>query len=435
MLVTPRIPRSIRLCLGRDGRRHPRAFAVFSFVVSVFVLWAAAGPAHARAERYAAIVVDARTGEVLHEEDADARRYPASLTKMMTLYLTFEALDDGRLRLDGRLPVSAHAESMAPTKLGVREGQTLLTEHAILGLVTKSANDAAVVLAEALGGSESRFADMMTRKARELGMRNTVFRNASGLPDDGQVTTARDLATLGRALVQDHPKYYPYFSRRTFAYGGRKLPNHNRLMNRYDGMDGIKTGYIRASGFNLAASAVRDGRRLVAVVMGGTSPVARDNRLAALLDDAFARGRRAAPDAALVARATPPSPVITPPSRPVLSEAAFLPDRKPVPQSIGQLASAVAKGSPVVAAEDDWGVQVGAFSSKASGKRALAQASKRLPRGMTDLRPSLTEVPTRKGTVYRARLTGLAETEARSLCDTLRRAGQRCIPVSPSEGL
>lgn len=388
----------------------------------------ALGAAPALAEKYAAFVMDARTGEVLHQDNADEIRHPASLTKMMTLYLTFEALDSGKLSLDQRLPVSSVAESMAPTKLGVRAGQTLMVEHAILGLVTKSANDAAVVLAEAIGGTESQFAEMMTRRARQLGMRSTVFRNASGLPNDDQVTTARDFAMLGRALVQDHPKYYPYFARRSFAYGGRNLPNHNRLMSRYDGMDGIKTGYINASGFNLVGSAVRDGRRLVAVVMGGKSAVARDNRMAALLDDAFSRGRRSDPDAPVVARAEPTERPVTVAAVPKSVPAAQT-DRKPASaRGIGQLTAAV-----VPPADDaEWGIQVGAFSSKASGQKALSDASRKVPRGV---KGEISQVPTRKGTVYRARFIGLEEKAARSLCDQLRRAGLRCVPVSPSEGL
>lgn len=429
MIVTPRIAFVRLLDYAVSAWSGGRPVTLARAAASVLAVCLAMGVDPALAEKYAAFVMDARTGEVLHQDNADEIRHPASLTKMMTLYLTFEALEDGKLSLGERIPVSAFAQSMAPTKLGVRAGQTLLVEHAILGLVTKSANDAAVVLAEAIGGTESQFAAMMTRKARQLGMRSTVFRNASGLPDDDQVTTARDFAMLGRALIQDYPKYYPYFSRRSFAYGGRNLPNHNRLMSRYDGMDGIKTGYIRASGFNLVGSAVRDGRRLIAVVMGGKSPVARDNRMAALLDDAFSRGRRGEPDAPVVAQAEPaekPITVAAAKSIPVIQ-----PDRKPSagPRGIGQLAAAVVASPPDDA---EWGIQVGAFSSKASGQKALSAASRKVPRGV---KGQITPVPTRKGTVYRARFIGMDEKEARALCEQLRRAGQRCMPVSPSEGL
>lgn len=269
---------------------------------------AAASPATARQE--ARILIDHATGAVLDARNADEPAYPASLTKMMTLYLTFRALEAGQLGLGSRLRVSARAASMPPTKLGLKPGASIRVEDAILGLVTRSANDAASVLAEALGGGEDRFALLMTKTARRLGMTRTVFRNASGLPDAEQRSTARDLARLATRLIVDYPRYYRYFSRRSFVYAGRTFPNHNRLMLSYAGMDGLKTGYTSASGFNLAASAARGGRRLVAVVLGGATAYARDLDMAALLDQGFAKLRReerrpAAP--ALVADAGPPA--------------------------------------------------------------------------------------------------------------------------------
>jgi D-alanyl-D-alanine carboxypeptidase len=242
-----------------------------------------------QAQRYGAIVLDAGTGEVLHAEEADAPTYPASLTKMMTLYLTFEAIQAGRLKTGRKLRVSSLAAAQSPTKLGLVAGRQISVEHAILGLVTRSANDASVVLAEAIGGSVGGFARRMNAKAKALGMTATAFRNPNGLPDPLQVTTARDMARLARALVRDFPGHYHYFSRRSFTMGGRTFFTHNHLMDRYKGMDGLKTGYIRASGFNLASSAVRGGRRLVAVVMGGPSPGWRDDRMAELLDLGFSR--------------------------------------------------------------------------------------------------------------------------------------------------
>lgn len=241
------------------------------------------------AANYADLVIDAKTGRILHATSSDELRHPASLTKMMTLYLTFHALKSGRLELDQMLPISQHASDQEPSKLGLRPGRHIRVEDALLGLVTKSANDATMVLAEALGGSEEAFARQMTNKARELGMTRTVFRNPSGLPDPQQVTTARDMAILGYAIVFHYPEFYPYFSRDRFTYAGVRHANHNHLMSRYQGMDGIKTGYIRASGFNLVASTVRGNTRLIAVVFGGRSAVARDNRMAALLDQSFAQ--------------------------------------------------------------------------------------------------------------------------------------------------
>ncbi|MBF0295963.1 MAG: D-alanyl-D-alanine carboxypeptidase [Magnetococcales bacterium] len=248
-------------------------------------------PVDTSTANYADLVMEAKTGRILHATEPDELRHPASLTKMMTLYLTFEALKKGQLDLDHRLPISQHAASQSPSKLGLKPGNSIRVEDALLGMVTKSANDATVVLSEALGGTEESFARMMTAKARELGMHRTVFRNASGLPDPDQVTTARDMAVLGYALVYHFPQYYPYFSRDGFNYAGKHHNNHNNLMKRYQGMDGIKTGYIRASGFNLVASSMRGQTRLIAVVFGGRSAVQRDNHMAVLMDQAFGKVR------------------------------------------------------------------------------------------------------------------------------------------------
>ena len=234
------------------------------------------------------IVLDADTGRVLSELNADAVTYPASLTKMMTLYLTFEALNTGRLRLDQLLPVSVEAASKSPTKLGLRPGDVVAVQDLIFGIVTRSANDAAAVLAEGLGGSEPAFAEMMNRKAAQLGMRNTYYRNASGLPDPAQHTTARDTAQLALALYHDFPREYRYFATRSFVFRGVTIVGHDHLLDWYPGADGIKTGYIRASGFNLATSAVRGGHRLVGVVLGGLSGGSRDRQMGALLDQGFA---------------------------------------------------------------------------------------------------------------------------------------------------
>ena len=235
-------------------------------------------------DKYAAIVVDARTGEVLYERAAREPRYPASLTKMMTLYMLFEALDDGRLRLDEEIPVSAFAAARPPSKLGFKRGEAIDARAAILALCVRSANDVAVAVAERLAGSEEAFARAMTAKARQLGMTGTVFRNASGLPDDGQRTTARDMAVLAVALRARFPHHYHYFANREFAFGGRIVRGHNSLLGRVPGVDGLKTGYIRASGFNLATSAGRGGRRIVAVVMGGESASSRDAHMVSLVE-------------------------------------------------------------------------------------------------------------------------------------------------------
>lgn len=234
-------------------------------------------------EKYAAIVVDASTGRTLFASSADAKRYPASLTKMMTLYLLFEELDAGRMKLDSRLSVSANATLQAPSKLGVRAGSTIEVEDAILALVTKSANDVAVVVAENVEGNVADFATRMTRTARALGMSQTTFRNPHGLPDAGQVTTAHDLVRLATALQDRFPTYYKYFAQKSFKYRGASYNNHNRLLGSVQGVDGIKTGYTRASGFNLVTSVNRDGRHIIAVVMGGRTAASRDAHMRQLI--------------------------------------------------------------------------------------------------------------------------------------------------------
>jgi D-alanyl-D-alanine carboxypeptidase len=232
---------------------------------------------------FSSIIVDGNSGATLSANNPDASRHPASLTKIMTLYLLFERLDAGKMKLDTEMEVSAHASEQAPTKLGLRPGQTIRVEDAIKGLVTRSANDAAVVIAEAIAGDEGDFARLMTRKARALGMTRTVYRNASGLPDDNQVTTARDQSTLGRAIQDRFPRYYRYFSTVAFNYRGHSIRNHNRLLGNVEGVDGIKTGYTRASGFNLVTSMRRGNRHLVGVVLGGRSGGSRDATMRNLL--------------------------------------------------------------------------------------------------------------------------------------------------------
>lgn len=237
-----------------------------------------------QSEKYAAIVVDANTGRVLFEKNSRDARYPASLTKMMTLYLLFEALDADRVSLDTQIPVSAYAAKRPPSKIGFKPGQSIDVRSAILALAVRSANDVAAAVGEYLGGSEERFAAMMTAKARALGMQSTTFRNASGLPDEGQRTTAHDMAILGMALRRHFPHHYHYFSNREFTYAGKVIRGHNNLLGKVVGADGLKTGYIRASGFNLVTSVGRGGRRIVAVVMGGETAKSRDAHMEELIE-------------------------------------------------------------------------------------------------------------------------------------------------------
>ena len=242
--------------------------------------------------RYAAYVMDANTGEVLYEKNADSPRYPASITKLMTLYLAFEALQSGKLSLSDRVYVSAHAAGVAPSKLGVRPGDSVSVDEAIRAMTVKSANDMAVAMAERIGGSEGKFAALMTLRAQELGMASTQYVNASGLPDSRQISTAHDIAVLSRALMRDFPQYYPYFSLRSFDFRGRVIPGHDHLLGAVPGVDGLKTGYTAASGFNLASSAQRDGKRIIGVVLGGSSVAARDSHMEDLLNTTFNVMRR-----------------------------------------------------------------------------------------------------------------------------------------------
>ncbi|MDE1150432.1 MAG: D-alanyl-D-alanine carboxypeptidase [Azospirillaceae bacterium] len=272
----------------RGFRRLAAVGATVAAAMGALALGLVSAP-HPAMAGYASLVVDGSTGEVLNAVNPDEENHPASLTKMMTLYLAFEAIHQGRLHWEDELPVSRNAANKEPTKLGLEIGQTITVRDCVLGMIVISANDGATVVGEALsGGSEAMFAQMMTEKAHQLGMTHTTFRNASGLPDPQQVTTARDMGRLAMALHHDFPGEYHYFSTHDFEFEGRHLVGHNRLMYRYPGMDGLKTGFTNASGSNLVSSAVHDGRRLFGVVFGGSSAGARDKLMATLLDNAFA---------------------------------------------------------------------------------------------------------------------------------------------------
>jgi D-alanyl-D-alanine carboxypeptidase len=287
----------------------------------------------------ASIIVDGNTGAVLEESNPDALRHPASLTKVMTLYLLFERLDAGKIGLDTPLTVSAHAAAQAPTKLGLKPGQTITVEDAIKGIVTRSANDAAVVIAENLAGSEDAFAKLMTQKAHTLGMSRTTYVNASGLPDDEQITTARDEALLGRAIQDRFPRYYRFFSTTSFVFRGQTIRGHNHLLGSVPGVDGIKTGFTNASGFNLMTSLHRDGRYLVGVVLGGRSAFERDAHMRSLIETNFqlASARRTAP---VIADRTMPMPIATPQPYGV-GKAVAMQFSKPAPTARGEATATI----------------------------------------------------------------------------------------------
>jgi D-alanyl-D-alanine carboxypeptidase len=370
---------------------------------------------------YADIVIDADTGRIIHATNADSLRHPASLTKMMTLYLTFQALEAERLQSSQPLTVSANAAEQSPSKLGLRPGQHIRVEDAIMGLVTESANDAAVVLAEAMGGSESGFGVMMTKQARALGMTHSRFDNPSGLPDPEQVTTARDMAVLGYALIHHFPQFYPIFSHDSFVYAGINHHNHNHLMERYEGMDGIKTGYIRASGFNLVASVKRGDLRLIGVVFGGRSAAARDNRMAQLLDEAF--------DDVKQDRAETRVPTIASLSGEAEGDASDSDDAKQYVKFPGRNGT-TQKAAPTPTG--NWGIQIGAYSDEDIGQKVLTQIVSTMPKLLGDADPVVMKTSTGGDEVmYRARLMGIEQKTAESACSWLVQHGQSCLTVKP----
>jgi D-alanyl-D-alanine carboxypeptidase len=455
---------------------HNTSSRVFGCLILILLLSVPAMAQSQSADSY--IVVDANAGKVLSALNPDDQLHPASMTKIMTLFMTFEALQQGRLTLKTPMTVSENAATQAPSKLGLRPGSAITVENCILASVTLSANDCAMVLAESIGGSEERFAQLMTSRAHALGMTATHFNNPNGLPDEGQLTTARDMATLAEAMIQRFPKYYPYFATRSFTYAGIAHANHNHLMSRYPGMDGIKTGYIRESGFNLTASAVRNGHRLIAVVFGGASAVQRDNYMAGLLDDGFRRlqGQPAltaslsAPQGvkAVAMAAIEPAPV--PPEGP--TSIADLTDSQAASEAVaeeaGTVEPAVAAAEGQMTGEGDmdfaepapvakpaatapvragkpqkvvftnapqkkaipvsWGVQLGTFSSKTASEDLLKKAAAKLPANLQD-EVKLVSAPlhARHKTIYKAELVGLDELGAKKACAVL----AHCLPIKP----
>lgn len=388
------------------------------FPIALLISAMISATAHART---ASIVIDYDTGVVLHALNPDTRNYPASLTKMMTLYVAFDAMKSGKLSMSQDLRVSHRAAAARPSKLGLTAGSTIKMEDAILAMLTKSANDAAVVVAEAIAGSEYKFSRLMTRKARELGMTRSNFRNASGLPNRRQLSTARDMATLAARLLKDFPEQYKLFSTLEFEYSGRRYRNHNALLKSYPGVDGMKTGYTRASGYNLVASATRDGRRIIGVVFGGRSSASRNSRMRTLLDRGFAR----------------------------LEELPEPPPAKPATPPLAQVAGSISGTSIVVARNDalrkpiattlqdtggkaGWGIQVGAFSDDEPARKAADKAASQLRRNVRNT-AQVVVVPVQQGkeTIYRARLLGLSRSTANEACRRLQSRKLSCVPVPP----
>lgn len=362
--------------------------------------------------RYASIVIDADTGEVLRSRNADTRNYPASLTKLMTLYILFEELDKGRLSTSTKMKISKRAAGQPASKLGLRSGQFILIGDAIRALTIKSANDAATVVAEFISGTEWEFAIEMTKQAQKLGMRRTKFRNASGLPNRKQLSTARDMGILALSILRDFPHHYHYFSSESFKYQGRLYRTHNNLLKKYRGMDGLKTGYIRASGFNLVASGVRNGRRVVAVVFGGRTAKSRDRHMTKLLDLGFER--IAFKDARRVNRQTVakngskiPIPMLRPNIQRKTALKIPLPIRRP--------------------GIEKWAIQVGAYQSVVAAENALQVAVRKLPGLLDNAVAELTPVKMSQGhLLYRASFFGLNKADAIMACRSLSPASLPC---------
>jgi D-alanyl-D-alanine carboxypeptidase len=406
--------------------------------------------------KYSSIVIDAETGAILSQSNPDKPLHPASLTKLMTLLLTFDALEKGTLKPNDRIPVSHRAASMMPSKLGLQPGETIRVQDAVNAVVTKSANDMAVTLAEAVGGSERNFASMMNSRAQGIGMTRTRFTNASGLHDPKQVSTARDMAKMARYIIKSRPKYYPLFKQKSFVYAGRTYRNHNRLMETYAGMDGMKTGYVNASGFNLVASAVRNNQRIIGVVFGGQSAQSRNTHMASLLDQGFAGMNNIAPEAAAASLSEEKVSPETQMGMVTLSANALsLRDQQvatssAAPHSLGTVrvasltmandsgSGAVSDASPLAAQQvalttpqsaSGWAVQVGAFQSRVATDRAIYQALHKLPPALGG-RATPMIVPLRTANadwVFRARISGFTQVEAQQACAYL----GNCLVISP----
>lgn len=434
-------------------------------------------PAQASANsKYAAYVVHADSGDVLFDRYSNGQRYPASLTKMMTLYLLFEELEAGRLTMDSKIKVSAHAAGQPPSKLGLTSGSTITVETAIQALVVKSANDVAAAVAEEIAGSEWRFAQNMTTKARSIGMSRTTFKNASGLPNSRQVTTAKDMATLGRRLMQDFPQYFHYFSIQSFAWDGRTYRTHNALVRTFEGADGLKTGYTRASGFNLATSATRDGNQLIGVVLGGRSSATRDAHMRTILNTAFSQIEAKPALIASLHRDTP-SPRLKPtlvaalaaknPAPTIADNESMRAEIMTAAASFGSGEASINDGIGALIAQTDsridpddfnefertrlagfdltdgmigqgdfenladfvWSVQIGAYSTKEMAQKELEAAVAKA--GMQERERVVLPTPKGNGdTLYRARITRLTEIEAATACETLKDKKLSCFVVS-----
>ena len=426
--------------------------AVLSLTAAGVVLPREASAAVSESPKYSAIVIDAHSGEVLYASKADSSRYPASITKVMTMYLAFEALEQGKLKLDDQIVISPRAAAQSPSKLGLRAGETISVDDAIRALAVKSANDVAVALAERIGGTEARFAALMTLRAHELGMNQSRFVNANGLPDSRQLSSARDIALLSRAVMRDYPQYYGYFGTRYFTFRGQTMRNHNGLLHKMPGVDGIKTGFINASGFNVAASAVRDGRRLIAVVMGGPTSSSRDNHTQELLNAGFeVIRRRAQGDQIQLASLLHPNNEARyavagsveqgsneqAPVQPQMRTYASLTRLEDIPHAEAKPAKKAAAAKAKKDEDEDkparkakkggWVVQVGAFKQKAEANAHLAKMAKKYGKHFD--RDDGEVIKGDGAYRYRVRFEGFDADAAKAACKAAKAGKQPCLAM------
>jgi len=470
---------------------HRRFTLLATLVLSCLVLLGTLQPASAKVQ-FSAIAVDARTGKILFSNDIDGPRHPASLTKVMTLYVLFQDLKAGRYKLTSELKMSNRAAGMQPSKLGVKPGSTISVENAIKALVTRSANDVAAAIGENLEGTEANFAARMTRTARAIGMSKTTFKNASGLPNPAQVTTARDFATLSLRIQRDFPEYYPYFRISSFNYGKQTIRTHNRLLGRFQGTDGIKTGFIRASGFNLTTSAKRGNKRIVGVVMGGSSGSARDKYMMAMLEKAFPKcvdGEMIAAAAGTSEGASVPDTkiaIVLPKEKPAtdkkgldkkiqvasiaddpvpaeetsfeklmaapddisapdtkvleakIAETSNEPPEKPtgqipakLPFEVKKEVKAPAAKQVVASVEPSWNIQIGAYPKKEEARLKLKEIRASGYKFLSGKQAITVEVQKGARTVYRARFSGFTQKTAKAACAQLSKKGLTCMAFSP----
>ncbi len=387
---------------------------------SIFILFFITIASSAKA-KYASFVINENTKRIYHNTNADTRNYPASLTKIMTLYMVFDALKNKKISMNTKFKISKRAARQPPSKLNLSAGSSITVKNAILALITKSANDVATVVAENLGKSERNFARLMTRQAKKLGMTRTIFKNASGLPNRGQLSTARDMAILGMAIRKNHPSFFKLFKTKSFIYKGVKYTNHNNLLSSYSGTDGIKTGYTNASGFNLVASVERNGQRIIGVVFGGKKARSRDKHMINLLNKYF----KTSPSKPLVRIAKPSElPKVRP--KIVIAEKNVKSFKIP------------AKATKTLYSEnvqDDWFVQIGAFKNRLNAHKAARNARNIVPEQLGNLPASLSKITKTNNAnnnleyLWRVRFIELAENQARSVCAELWTSGLSCIPL------